>query len=262
MTSVSDYTFERLVKYDSTSVNELVKKLEIEIKSLELEIQYRLSFRVKANSFTRPIIPAGTKMHFSHPKVSYEKYITSYDDTTRNLQTELENLKGELKRVFLNQSLKGVEHVTGTEFTPFVFNSNVTWNPSWQTAKTILDGETGKLNSQISTWKNNEMLKREKIPEKTSLIKNQTVTFEEQVNSGDYNQTPITDVSLNGGCSECAGSIRYDPIEKEGYHIMPDGSLMKDSDMEKKPLNNNMKFAGIAGIGVIGLLLYSSMGKK
>ena len=43
---------------------------------------------------------------------------------------------------------------------------------------------------------------------------------------------------------------------------MPDGSLMKDSDMEKKPLNNNMKIAGIAAAGVIGLLLYSKGGLK
>ena len=35
---------------------------------------------------------------------------------------------------------------------------------------------------------------------------------------------------------------------------MPDGSLMKDSDMEK---GNYMKIAGIAAAGIIGLLLYS-----
>ena len=98
-------------------------------------------------------------------------------------------------------------------------------------------------------------------------IKDQQITFNEQTNSGDFNETPITDVNLSGGCSECTGTeIRYDPIEvssmppsyqSQGYHKMPDGSLMKDSDMEK---GNNMKFAGIAAagvIGVIGLLLYT-----
>ena len=97
-------------------------------------------------------------------------------------------------------------------------------------------------------------------------IKDQQITFNEQTNSGDFNETPITDVNLSGGCSECTGEIRYDPIEvssmppsyqSQGYHKMPDGSLMKDSDMEK---GNNMKFAGIAAagvIGVIGLLLYT-----
>ena len=103
------------------------------------------------------------------------------------------------------------------------------------------------------------------------LIQNQSITFNEQTNSGDYNETPITDVNVNSGCSECTGEMRYDPIEvssmppsyqSQGYHKMPDGSLMKDSDMEKEPLNNNMKMAGIAGIGIIGLLLYSRTVKK
>ena len=40
---------------------------------------------------------------------------------------------------------------------------------------------------------------------------------------------------------------------------MPDGSLMKDSDMEK---GNNMKIVGIAAAGVIGLLLYTKGGLK
>ena len=103
-------------------------------------------------------------------------------------------------------------------------------------------------------------------------IKDQEITFNEQTNSGDFNETPITDVNVNSGCSECTGTeLRYDPIKvssmppsysSQGYHKMPDGSLMKDSDMEKKPLNNNMKFVGIAAAGVIGLLLYSKGGLK
>ena len=83
-------------------------------------------------------------------------------------------------------------------------------------------------------------------------IKNQQITFNEQTNSGDFNETPITDVNVNSGCSECT----------EPEHQMPDGSMMNDSDMEKKPLNNNMKFAGIAAAGVIGLLLYTKGGLK
>ena len=96
-------------------------------------------------------------------------------------------------------------------------------------------------------------------------IKDQQITFNEQTNSGDFNETPITDVNLSGGCSECTTGtdletgteISSDPILRKGYHTMPNGSLMKDSDMEK---GNNMKFAGIAAagvIGVIGLLLYT-----
>ena len=77
----------------------------------------------------------------------------------------------------------------------------------------------------------------------------QNITFNEQINSGDFNETPITDINLSGGCSECT----------EPKHQMPDGSMMKDSDMEK---GNNMKFAGIIAAGVIGLLLYTKGGLK
>ena len=99
-----------------------------------------------------------------------------------------------------------------------------------------------------------EAQRLQKVAEDKRLqqIKDQEITFNEQINSGDFNETPITDVNLSGGCSECT----------EPEHQMPDGSMMKDSDMEKKPLDNNMKFVGIAAAGVIGLLLYSKGGLK
>jgi hypothetical protein len=40
---------------------------------------------------------------------------------------------------------------------------------------------------------------------------------------------------------------------------MPDGSMMKDSEMEK---GNNVIIAGIIASGVIGLLLYTKGGLK
>tara|TARA_R110000823_G_scaffold60788_3_gene145170 strand:- start:280 stop:1077 length:798 start_codon:yes stop_codon:yes gene_type:complete len=107
----------------------------------------------------------------------------------------------------------------------------------------LLEEVRSNPNVQVSDEKLLQLLNQEKI---------QNVTFNEQVNSGDFNETPITDINLNNGCSECT----------EPEHQMPDGSLMKDSEMEKKPLNNNMKFAGIAAAGVIGLLLYSKGGLK
>ena len=85
-----------------------------------------------------------------------------------------------------------------------------------------------------------EAQRLQKVAEDKRLqeIKDQQITFNEQTNSGDFNETPITDINLNNG-----------------YHNMPDGSLMKDSDMENKSLNNNMKMAGIAAIGIIALLV-------
>jgi len=120
-------------------------------------------------------------------------------------------------------------------------------------------------NAQINTKKLTEQAQQltrqielEEIMQKTqtiSQIQIQDVTFNEQVNSGDFNETPITDINLSGGCSECSTTKdQIDPIlEKEGYHTMPDGSLMKDTDMEK---GNNMKMAGIAAVAVgLGYLI-------
>ena len=84
---------------------------------------------------------------------------------------------------------------------------------------------------------------------KLAAIQLQTITFNEQTNSGDFNETPITDVNVNGGCSECT----------EPEHQMPDGSMMKDSDMEKKPLNNNMKIAGITVFVIVAYLVVKNV---
>ena len=110
--------------------------------------------------------------------------------------------------------------------------------------------------SNISRWNEEEKAEKQRIEDiriaedqRLQQIKNQEITFNEQKNSGDFNETPITDVNLSSGCSECT----------EPKHQMPDGSMMKDSDMEK---GNNMKFAGIAAAGVIALLLYTKGGLK
>ena len=60
-------------------------------------------------------------------------------------------------------------------------------------------------------------------------IKNQQITFNEQTNSGDFNETPITEI------------------------IIPDPII--ESIVEEKLVNNNMKFAGIATAGIIALLV-------
>ena len=95
-----------------------------------------------------------------------------------------------------------------------------------------------------------ESQRLQKVAEDKRLqqIKDQEITFNEQTNSGDFNETPITDVNLSSGCSECTGT----DLE----------TGMTEEELGKKPLNNNMKFAGIAAAGVIGLLLYSKGGLK
>jgi hypothetical protein len=86
-----------------------------------------------------------------------------------------------------------------------------------------------------------EMINEQKRQTQKSI---QSVTFGEQTNSGDFNETPITDINLNGGCSECTGTKSVDPI--------PEG----------EKVNGYLKMAGIATFGIIGLLLYSKEGFK
>jgi hypothetical protein len=164
--NISEYTFEKLVKYNVNTVSELLGKLEIEIKALELEIQYRNDFLNKGNSFTRPIIPAGTKSHPSDSKSLYGKFYQAYTDVINFKKTQLEVLKDEKQRVLLNQSLRGIEHDNNVKFTPFVFNSDVTWNSSWYNSKLLVDTETGKLSSQLSQWRNEQFLQEKIITEK------------------------------------------------------------------------------------------------
>ena len=76
-------------------------------------------------------------------------------------------------------------------------------------------------------------------------IQNQEITFNEQQNDGDFNETPITEINLNNSCSECTGTeIRYDPIE------------------EKQLTENYLKIGGIAAVGIGILLLYTRRNKK
>ena len=72
-------------------------------------------------------------------------------------------------------------------------------------------------------------------------IKDQEITFNEQINSGDFNETPITDVNVNGGCSECTTGTDLE-------------TGMTNDQLEKEPLNY-MKIAGITAIGLIGLMV-------
>ena len=69
----------------------------------------------------------------------------------------------------------------------------------------------------------------------------QEITFNEQINSGDFNETPITDINLDGGCSECTTGTDLE-------------TGMTNDQLEKEPLNY-MKFAGIAAIGIVALLV-------
>ena len=90
-----------------------------------------------------------------------------------------------------------------------------------------------------------EAQRLQKVAEDKRLqqIKDQEITFNEQINSGDFNETPITEINLSSGCSECTGT----DLE----------TGMTEDELGNKPINNNMKIVGITAIGLIGLLVFT-----
>jgi Fe-S cluster biogenesis protein NfuA len=96
---------------------------------------------------------------------------------------------------------------------------------------------------KIVNEKESQRLQKVEEDKRLKEIKDQEITFNEQTNSGDFNETPITDVNLDGGCSGCGVDLQ---------------NIIKETQNKE----NYMKFAGIAAAGVIGLLLYSKGGLK
>ena len=109
MSQISEYTFDKLVKYESNSVTELLTKLQIEINTLTKEIELRNSVGNPSNSW---LYRAGTKAHFSNPKVRLDKEKSKFRLTTENSKNKLKTIQEEKQKVLINQSLNGIEHET------------------------------------------------------------------------------------------------------------------------------------------------------
>jgi hypothetical protein len=145
-----------------------------------------------------------------------------------------------------------------SEYYDLAFQFGVgTKTPSWSTrsiyyTQSVIDGEKiqNRINSIgkcVYTMKELEMQENNQIKEPLKLqeIQNQEITFNEKQNSGDFNETPITEINLNNSCSECTGTIKStDPIS------------------EKQLTENYLKIGGIAAVGVGILLLYTRRNKK
>jgi hypothetical protein len=99
----------------------------------------------------------------------------------------------------------------------------------------------------IERWNKEELKKQEdeRLIQIQQELENQEITFNEQKNSGDFNETPITEINLDNSCSECTETIKStDPIE------------------EKQLNENYLKIGGIAAVGIGILLLYTRRNKK
>ena len=79
--------------------------------------------------------------------------------------------------------------------------------------------------------------------EREKQMQNQIITFNEQQNSGDYNETPITEINPMDSCSGCGVDIH----------------ALNREQQEKEKI---MKIGGIAAVGVGILLLYTRRNKK
>ena len=86
------------------------------------------------------------------------------------------------------------------------------------------------------------VLNLERIERETQM-QNQIITFNEQQNDGDFNETPITEINPMDSCSGCGVDIH----------------ALNREQQEKEKI---MKIGGIAAVGVGILLLYTRNNKK
>ena len=84
-----------------------------------------------------------------------------------------------------------------------------------------------------------ELIQKQMEDQRLQEIENQEITFNEQQNIGDFNETPITEINFDNSCSECTGTIP-----------------------EKQLTENYLKIGGIAAVGIGILLLYTRRNKK
>jgi hypothetical protein len=115
--------------------------------------------------------------------------------------------------------------------------------------KRLLDiqKEEKRIKDQIIQKEREDAIFKAGMEESARLqkIEDQMITFNEQQNSGDFNETPITEINFDNSCSECTGTIKStDPIE------------------EKQLTESYLKIGGIAAVGIGILLLYTRRNKK
>ena len=85
--------------------------------------------------------------------------------------------------------------------------------------------------------------------QKLQEIKNQEITFNEQQNSGDFNETPITEINPMDSCSGCGVDIHN--LQYDDW-VIPDDFY----DTPNKDKENYLKIGGIAAVGVVAYLVF------
>ena len=120
-----------------------------------------------------------------------------------------------------------------------------------QLEKERIQAENQRIENQRLQEIENKRIQYKKIEEEKRIrrinelqeLENQMITFNEQQNDGDFNETPITEINPMDSCSGCGVDIHG--IQQE----------MRDKE-------NYLKIGGIAAVGVGILLLYTRRNKK
>jgi hypothetical protein len=93
--------------------------------------------------------------------------------------------------------------------------------------------------------------------ERERQMQNQIITFNEQQNSGDFNNTPITEINLNNSCSECTGTeIRYDPFDESDEDRFETASIGLVRDFEKNDEKKLYPLLFLVPLGIIAYLVF------
>ena len=251
MSQISEYTFNKLVKYDSNSVSELLTKLQIEINTLTKEIELRNSVGNPSNSW---LFRAGTKKHFSNPQVRLGKEKTAFEKRTNSLKIKLKTIQEEKQRVLINQSINEIEHKT--VFIPSLKINLQTLSYESAPAKTLVPyGKQGQnimgyASSDLSNYHNTNL---QRLKENESRV---TTAINE------------AKIDLTNKVESFKEEKRQEKLKSQVKIKSKPKSVFLPKVVAPKVVKTKVAdpvivaSSSLLPLGIIGLLLYTSMGKK
>lgn len=202
-TNVSEYTFNKMLEFDSSSVEELLKKLQDSITVQEYRIKYRNEIKNKAskgNELVRIRISDNKlgcnlytgKAGHKQIRTNWINELSKYDIGNNDL-ARLNDIK---QRVLLNQSLRNIEHIIPKVTDEFKYNVSDfpqrpkgkrckpyealeyydNWlNDYWFSKSLTLSQETQRLESELNVFKNELSMKKYVRPTQPETIKSSIV---------------------------------------------------------------------------------------
>ena len=202
-TNVSEYTFEKMLEFNSSSVEELLRKLQDSITVQEYRVKYRNEIKSKAsngNELVRIRISDDKRgCNLYTGKTGHKQIRTNWINELNKYDignNELARLNDIKQRVLLNQSLRSIEHTIFPTNDEFKYNVSDfpqrpkgkrckpyesleyhdNWlNDYWFSKSLTLTQETEKLESALNEFKNQLSMKKYSKPKKPEIIKPEIV---------------------------------------------------------------------------------------